>query len=141
VDEMLAFTANTRETEARIAAFPVFERWMKAVEAADVEAIVRLYAPDATLIASGNKQLVGDASGIRAYFEDTLRAAGPRTVGLMYQYNSALTDDVVVVRGAFESRGSKDGRAFSEPLHFTFIIAKRDAAWLIAHSHVSTVPP
>jgi uncharacterized protein (TIGR02246 family) len=141
VDEMLAFTAWTRETEARNAAFPVFERWMKAFEAADVEAMVHLYAPGATVIASGSKQVISGPAEIRTYFESTLRATGPRAAVVMYQHNNALSDDVVVVRGSFESKGTRDGTAFSELTHFTFIIARHGTAWLIAHSHVSTTAP
>ena len=140
LNEMMDFTEWTRETEARNAAFPIFEQWIKAFADSDVDAILKLYAPDATFIGEDSKTVIGDPTEIRKYFENELLAGRPRAAIINFQQNEALSDDAVLVTGLYESRGVLDGKPFSKPGRFTFIIARRNAEWLIVHFHRSAMP-
>ena len=121
-------------------ALAVLEKWTNAFADSDVDAIVKLYAPDALFMGTGSKTVVTNPAEIRKYFEEALLTRRPRGAPMRDQSTMALSDDVMVVAGLNDSTGVADGKPFSNPGRVTFVLAKRGADWQIVHFHRSAMP-
>ena len=121
-------------------ALQVLEQWANAFAASDVDAIVKLYAPDALFMGTGSKEVVTETAAIRKYFEDALLTRRPRAAPISSQHVMVLSDNAVLVTGLKESMGVQDGKPFSNPGRVTFVFAKRGPDWRIVHFHRSAMP-
>jgi uncharacterized protein (TIGR02246 family) len=121
-------------------ALQVLEKWTKAFADSDVDAIVKLYAPDALFMGTGSKTVVTDPAEIRKYFEDALLTRRPRGAPMRDEKVLSLSDEVVVVAGLNDSTGVADGKPFTNPGRVTFVVAKRGEEWKIVHFHRSAMP-
>ncbi|WP_407523630.1 SgcJ/EcaC family oxidoreductase [Methylobacterium oryzisoli] len=121
-------------------ALDVLQRWTEAFAASDVDAIAKLYAPDALFMGTGSKTVVTDPADIRRYFEDALLSRRPRAAVITSQHVMVLSDEAVLITGLNDSTGVLDGRPFSNPGRVTFVIAKRGSDWKIIHFHRSAMP-
>jgi hypothetical protein len=63
-------------------AYQVVEKWAKAFTDGDVDAIAKLYAPDALMIGTAGKVVMTRPDQIRKYFEVALSTNKPRTAAL-----------------------------------------------------------
>jgi uncharacterized protein (TIGR02246 family) len=121
-------------------ALSVLDQWAKAFAASDVDAIVKLYAPETYFMGTGSKTVVTDHSAIRKYFEDALLTRRPRSAPITESHIVVLSDDAVLITGLNSSNGVLDGKPFSNPGRVTFVIAKRGPDWKIVHFHRSAMP-
>jgi uncharacterized protein (TIGR02246 family) len=121
-------------------ALAVLDQWAKAFAASDVDAIVKLYAPETYFMGTGSKTVVTDHSAIRKYFEDALLTRRPRSAPITESHTIVLSDDAVLITGLNSSNGVLDGKPFSNPGRVTFVIAKRGPDWKIVHFHRSAMP-
>ena len=121
-------------------ALAVVEKWVAAFAASDVDAIVKLNAPDALFMGTGSKEVVTDPAAIRKYFEGALLTRRPRAAPISASEVMVLSDSVVVVAGLNTSTGVQDGKTFSNPGRVSFVIAKRADEWKIVHFHRSAMP-
>lgn len=121
-------------------ALAVVDEWVKAFAASDVDAIVKLNAPDALFMGTGSKTVVTDPADIRKYFEGALLTRKPRAAPISASEVMVLSDSTVVVAGLNTSTGVQDGKTFSNPGRVTFVIAKRGPEWKIVHFHRSAMP-
>jgi hypothetical protein len=80
-------------------ALQVLEEWAKAFNDSDVDAIVKLHAPDAMFMGTVSKTVVVKTEGIRAYFENALLNDRPRTAKLNDYTAVVLSDTAVAVSG------------------------------------------
>ena len=119
------------------AALVVIDRWNKASAASDVDAIVKLFAPDALILADNSKAVVSGEAEIREYFKDTIRAGEPYKLRGT-QENNVLSEDVVLVTQYSTWTNPPSGQAL--PQRITFVLAKQNGAWLIVHFHSSATP-
>lgn len=117
----------------------VVQRWATAFSESDVDAIVGLYAPDASFFGTGSKTLVTTPEQIRSYFQG-LHRDKPRGARLDSPSVQVVSDDVVIVSGIDRVSGTKDGSVYHAEGRVTFVLHKRGPAWQIAHFHRSTVP-
>jgi uncharacterized protein (TIGR02246 family) len=121
-------------------ALQVLEKWAKAFTDSDVDAIVKLHAPDALFMGTASKTVVVKTEGIRAYFENALLNNRPRGAKLTDYTAVVLSDTAVAVSGLDALTGVRDGKAFGTTGRVTFVVAKRGADWLIVQFHRSPVP-
>ena len=121
-------------------AMAVVEKWVQAFDASDVDAITRLYAPDALFMGTGSRDVVTDPAGIRRYFEQALLTQRPRSAKVLKSTGLVLSDSVVVVNGLDITYAVRDGQTIENPGRFTFVVARRDAGWQIVHFHRSGMP-
>ena len=121
-------------------ALQVLEKWAKAFTASDVDAIVKLHAPDALFMGTASKSVVTQTSGVRTYFENALLNNRPRSAKLTDFTALELSDSVVAVSGQDLLSGVRDGSTFSTTGRVTFVIAKRGGEWQIVQFHRSPVP-
>ena len=121
-------------------AVQVLEKWSKAFTDSDVDAIVKLYAPDALFLGTASKTVVVKPEGIRSYFENALLNNRPRGATLSDYTTMILSDTAVVITGLDTVTGVRDGKTFSNGGRVTFVVAKRGSDWQIVHFHRSAIP-
>lgn len=118
----------------------VVAKWSKAFTAADVDAIARLYAPDALMIGTQGKAVLTKPEQIRQYFEVALNRDRPRTASLDSSEALVIDDNTVVIAGFDTITSTKDGQSVAAKGRVTFVVAKRGADWMIVHLHRSPLP-
>jgi len=121
-------------------ALQVLDKWAKAFTDSDVDAIVKLHAPDALFMGTASKSVVVKTEGVRAYFENALLNNRPRGAKLTDYSVLVLSDTAVAVSGLDALTGVRDGKAFGTTGRVTFVIAKRGSDWQIVQFHRSPVP-
>jgi len=120
-------------------AYRLLEKWSRAFADADVDAITKLYAPDATMIGSA-KVVMTKSEQIRQYFDVALNKNRPRTATLNSSEASVVDDSTVVIAGMDTITSSKDGQTTAGTGRVTFVVAKRGSDWKIVHLHRSPSP-
>ena len=137
----LALSACRQETATPAAeAMSVVQRWAKAFNESDVDAIAGLYAPDASFFGTGSKTLVTTPDGIRSYFTTGLQRDKPRGAELLDHTVEVISDDVVIVTGLDRVSGTKDGQVYHADGRVTFVLERRAGTWQIVHFHRSALP-
>ena len=121
-------------------ALAVVEQWAAAFRASDVDAITKLYAPDALFIGTGSSGVVTDPAEVRAYFERALASDRPRSATLGEHEAAVLSDSTVIVTGLDTVTRTRNGVATSAVGRVTFVVARRGAVWQIVHFHRSALP-
>ena len=116
------------------------EKWGKAFTNADVDAIAKLYAPDALMIGTFGKVVLTKPEQIRKYFDVALNTDKPRTATLDSSENLVVDDTTVVIAGFDTITGTKDGQQTIGKGRVTFVVAKRGSDWMIVHLHRSPLP-
>ncbi|MBA2399685.1 MAG: SgcJ/EcaC family oxidoreductase [Bradyrhizobium sp.] len=137
---ILMASISTAVADSKADALQVIDRWAKAFSASDVDAIVKLYAPDALFMGTGSKVVVTKPEGIRTYFENALLNNRPRGATLNSHESMVLSDNAVLVTGLDTVTGVRDGNPTSASGRVTFVVAKRGADWQIVHFHRSAMP-
>ena len=117
----------------------VIDRWVTVFNTNDADAVVKLYAQDATLLGTLSPILSEGPGPISAYFSP-IRGSGI-TVAMGERRLLALGDGAVLATGFYEFTRIQDGKPVPLPAaRFTFVVAKRGGDWLIAHRHSSQRP-
>ena len=137
---ILMASIATAAADSKSDALQVIDRWAKAFTASDVDAIVKLYAPDALFMGTGSKAVVTKPDGIRTYFEAALLNNRPRGATLNSFESMVLSDGAVLVTGLDTVTGVRDGNPTSASGRVTFVVARRGADWQIVHFHRSAMP-
>jgi uncharacterized protein (TIGR02246 family) len=130
--------ALPKENLAMSEAYSVVERWADTFNAGDVDAITALYAPEATIWGTLGQVITTQPDEIRGYFDSAFRAG--LKVKLQPFVIHALGDDGVIVAGHYEFSRIADSQAATFPARYSFVLARVDDGWLIAHEHSSLVP-
>lgn len=115
----------------------VVAKWSKAFTDGDVDAIARLYAPDALMIGTLGKAVLTKPEQIRQYFDVALNRDKPRTASLDSSEALVIDDNTVVIAGFDTVTSTKDGQQIVAKGRVTFVVARRGADWLIVHLHRS----
>ena len=118
---------STAAVDSKADALVIVDLWTKAFAASDVDAIVKLYAPDALFLGTGSKAVVTKPEGIRTYFEAGLLVNRPRGATLTNYESMVLSDEAVLVTGLDTVTSVKDGNPISASGRVTFVVAKRGA--------------
>jgi uncharacterized protein (TIGR02246 family) len=113
----------------------VVDRWAKAFNANDVDALVKLYAPDAVLIGPAGSTVNEGSDTIRKYYS-RLEKSGDK-VKMDVRKVVVLDDNVAYVAGFDEFTAVRNGQTGTSVNGFTMVLVRRDNQWLIAHQHSS----
>jgi uncharacterized protein (TIGR02246 family) len=116
----------------------VIDRWAATYNANDVDAIVKLYAPDALLHGTSSPTLNEGSAAIRSYF--AVLAGSDNKVTIRERHMVALGDAAAFGVGFYEFVSIQNGQPVPRPSRFTMIVVKRGADWLIIHHHSSALP-
>jgi uncharacterized protein (TIGR02246 family) len=119
----------------------VVANWSKAFTDGDVDAIAKLYAPEALMIGTLGKVVLTKPEEIRKYFEVAFKGIDkPRTANLDSSEALVVDDDTVVIAGFDTITGTRDGQQIIAKGRVTFVVAKRGPDWMILHLHRSPLP-
>jgi uncharacterized protein (TIGR02246 family) len=113
----------------------VVDRWAKAFNANDVDALVKLYAPDAVLIGPAGSTVNEGSDTIRKYYS-RLEKSGDK-VKMDVRKVVVLDDNVAYVAGFDEFTAVRNGQTGTSSNGFTMVLVRRENQWLIAHQHSS----
>jgi uncharacterized protein (TIGR02246 family) len=128
-----AFAGPAEEASA------IIDRWASAITVNDVDAVLKLYTPDALLHGISSTKLYAGTQSIREYF-NTVSEAGKK-VTISERHMVILADTAVMGVGFYEFELVQQGMRVPRPARFTFIMMKRGNDWLITHHHSSLSPP
>jgi uncharacterized protein (TIGR02246 family) len=139
---MMALLASVSSANAgpKEEAYRVVENWGKAFTEADVDGIAKLYAPDALMLGTSGKIVLTKPEQIRDYFNVALNTGRPRTAKLVSSEALVIDDATVVIAGFDAITSVKDGQPVVGMGRVTFVVAKREANWMIVHLHRSPLP-
>ena len=105
------------------------DRWVAAYSSNDLDALVKVYAPDAILQGTSEPQINVGTQALRQYFK-RLPGSGNK-VTIQERRMVVINDTTVLGLGFYTFRG---------PARFSFLVVKRGNDWVIAHHHSSSIP-
>jgi uncharacterized protein (TIGR02246 family) len=111
------------------------DRWAATFNANDVDALVKLYTPDAVLVGTAGSTLNEGSEAIRKYFARLEKSGDKVSMGIRKVV--VLDDNVAYVAGFNEFTAVRGGETRKSPTGFTMVLVKRGNDWLIAHQHSS----
>ena len=120
-------------------AFQVVEQFKKAFDAADVQGVVKLFAPDAVFLGTVSPKLATKTEDIDAYFQG-IKTDTPRKVVFGEYATLVLSDTAVVFAGMDQFSSTRDGKSIELPARFTLVVTKGNQGWRISHFHSSARP-
>jgi uncharacterized protein (TIGR02246 family) len=120
-------------------AFQVLEQFKKAFDAADMQTVVSLFAPDALFLPTTNPKLLTTTKEVDDYFEPLKRLA-PLSMKIDTSSAVVLSDKAVLFTGMDTFALTRDGRAVEVPARYTILVTKGDRNWRISHFHSSARP-
>jgi uncharacterized protein (TIGR02246 family) len=129
---LAAFAGPAEEANA------VIDKWAASYSANDVEAIVKLYTPDAVFLGTTSPIIADTPETRRAYFA-RLPGTGNKSA-IAERRTIVISDTAVVGTGFYNFIIMRDGKANENANRFTMLLVKRDNEWLIAHHHSSSRP-
>ena len=130
----LALTATAALAGPAEEANAVIDRWAAAYTANDVEALVKVCAPDAVLLGTTSPVISEKTEGIRQYFKD-MPGSGRKNV--IADRRTIVLSDTAVVGTGFYDFFRPDQKDVPRPSRYTMVLAKRDGQWVIVHHHSS----
>jgi uncharacterized protein (TIGR02246 family) len=105
------------------------DRWVAAYSSNDVDALLKVYAPDAILQGTSEPQINIGTDAIRRYFRGLPNSGNKVTI---QERQMVVINPTTVLGLGFYT--------FRMPARFSFLVVRRDNDWLIAHHHSSSVP-
>ena len=118
----------------------VFEKFLAAFSAGDVDGVLNLFAPDALVWGTLMTDLATTPPAVREYF----KGVGTRTVKASVFGNPSalvLSDNAVLLSGMWQFERVVDGKLTQQgPFRVSIAAVKRGDRWLIAQFHNSPRP-
>ena len=105
------------------------DRWAATYSANDVEALLKVYAPDAILQGTSEPQINVGTDAIRKYFRGLPNSGNKVTI---QERKMVVINQTTALGLGFYT--------FRNPARFSFLVVKRGNEWLIAHHHSSSIP-
>src|SRR5689334_1674393 len=113
------------------------DRFSAAYTANDVEALVKLYAPNAILLGTNSSIISEGRDAVHAYFTNLKLAGSGNKNEIQERRTIVVNDNAVVVTGFYQFTRMSDGKPTAAPARFTVLLTKVNGRWLIAHQHSS----
>ncbi len=113
------------------------DRFSVAYSANDVEALAKLYAPNAILLGTNSPAISEGRDAVRAYFTNLKLSGSGNKNEIQERKTIVVNDNAVVVTGFYLFTGMNEGKPVPAPSRFTVLLTKVDGQWLIAHQHSS----
>ena len=121
-------------------ALSAIHAWIDAVNRHDLEAIVTIFAPDASFFGTSTQTLVSSSEGIRQYFDVVLKNYAPFKVALGPVILSELSPDSAVITGYDKWQVTLNGESIERTGRLSVAVALRDDHWRIISFHRSAMP-
>ena len=136
VSPILAYAGPKEDAQA------VFDRFLTAFTAADVDGVVGVFWPDTLFWGTVKPDLVTTPEAVREYFKQALGTRKPNEAKATTLATSAMmvSDSVVLISGLWQVERVVDGKPTLTPLRVSVAVTKRSDAWRIAQFHNSLRP-
>ena len=121
-------------------ALSALHAWIDAVNRHDLEAIVAIFASDASFFGTSTQTLVSSSEGIRQYFDVVLKNYAPLKVALGPATVSELSPDSAVITGYDKWQVTLNGESVEGIGRLSVAVALRDDHWRIISFHRSAMP-
>ena len=121
-------------------ALSALHAWVDAVNRHDLEAIVAIFATDASFFGTTTQTLVNSSEGIRQYFDVVLKSYTPLKVALGLVTVSELSPDSAVITGYDKWQVTLNGEPVEGIGRLSVAVALRDDHWRIISFHRSAMP-
>ena len=121
-------------------ALSAIHAWIDAVNRHDLEAIVAIFAPDASFFGTSTQTLVSSSEGIRQYFDVVLKNYAPLKVALGLVTISELSPDSAVISGYDKWQVTLNGESVEGIGRLSVAVALRNDHWRIISFHRSAMP-
>jgi len=121
-------------------AISALHAWIDAVNRLELEAIVGIFAPDASFFGTSTQTLVNSYEGIRQYFDVVLQNYAPLKVVLGPVTVSELSPDSAVITGYDKWQVTLNGESVETIGRLSVAVALRDNHWRIISFHRSAMP-
>ena len=120
----------------------VFARFLDAFTAADIDATVNTFWPDALLWGNTSTSLAATPDAVRAYFKPmAARKPNEWKATLLERSTVGISDSVVVISGLWQiERTGEDGKPVLAVSRVSFAATKRGNEWRMAQLHSSARP-
>jgi uncharacterized protein (TIGR02246 family) len=127
-------------TEHQNGALSALHAWIDAVNRHDLEAIVAIFARDASFFGTSTQTLVSSSEGIRQYFDVVLKNYAPLRAALGSVIVSELSPDSAVITGYDKWQVTLNGESVEGIGRLSVAVALRDNHWRIISFHRSAMP-
>jgi uncharacterized protein (TIGR02246 family) len=131
---------STRSARHPNGALSALHAWIDAVNRHDLEAIVEIFAPNASFFGTSTQTLVTSSEGIRQYFDVVLKNYVPLKVTLGLVTVSELSPDSAVITGYDKWQVTLNGESVEAIGRLSVAVALRDNHWRIISFHRSAMP-
>lgn len=136
----LSHPDSSPATRHQNGALSALHAWVDAVNRHDLEAIVEIFAPDASFFGTSTQALVSSSEGIRQYFDAVLKNYVPLKVALGLVTISELSPDSAVITGYDKWQVTLNGESIEGMGRLSVAVALRDDHWRIISFHRSAMP-
>lgn len=116
-----------------------FAKWRSALETGAPENVVKLYQPDAILLATLSPKPITTQEGRIEYFSK-LTAKPKLSASVDEEHIKLLDEDNAVVSGLYTFRFEQDGKKVEIPARYSFVYEKVKNDWMIVEHHSSKLP-
>jgi uncharacterized protein (TIGR02246 family) len=120
-------------------ALQVLQRFKAAFDAADMQTVVSLFAPDALFLPTTNPKLLTTTKEVDNYFQP-FKLLAPLSMKIDSSSSIVLSDEAVLFTGMDTFGLTRDGKEVEVPARFTILVTKGDQGWRITHFHSSARP-
>ncbi len=120
-------------------ALSAIHAWIDAVNRHDLEAIVAIFAPDASFFGTSTQTLVSSSEGIRQCFDVVFKNYAPLKVALGLVTISELSPDSAVITGYNKWQVTLNGESVEGMGRLSVAVALRDDYWHIISFHRSAM--
>ena len=121
-------------------ALSALHAWIDSVNRHDLEAIVAIFASDASFFGTSTQTLVSSSDGIRQYFDVVLKNYAPLKVALGLVTVSELSPDSAAITGYDKWQVTLNGESIEGMGRLSVAVALRDDHWRIISFHRSAMP-
>ena len=120
----------------------VFDRFLTAFSAADVDAVVGVFWPDALFWGTTMPNLATTPEAVREYFNRAIGSRKPNELKATPLKTSALvvSDSAVLISGLWQVERIVDGKPTITTPRISIVVTKRGNSWRIAQFHNSVRP-
>ena len=136
----LSHSASTPTARHQVGALSALHAWIDAVNRHDLEAIVAIFAPDASFFGTSTQTMVSSSEGIRQYFDVVLKNYAPLRAALGSVTVSELSPDSAVITGYDRWQVTLNGESVEGIGRLSVAVALRDDHWRIISFHRSVMP-
>ena len=121
----------------------IFDKFLTSYTAADIDAVVGLFWPDALFWGTQLPNLATTPEAVRDYFKELVKRKPNERKATLVEAPSVLvvSDSAVLISGLWQTESMVDGKpVVGAPLRISIAVTRRGDQWLMSQFHNSPRP-